>query len=244
LGPRWAHALEGIDPGVTRRALIAVSVAVFAGGRLHVVLNYLSYYAARPAAALRFWAGLHAGGAIVGLVLAAPFVVRRLGVPLGKLADAIVPVSGIGIAIARLGCFLHGCCFGTTCTLPWCVSFPRGSEAWQLHADAGLLPAGAERAAPVHPLELYFAAAGVLITLVALWLHPRKRYDGQVALVALALFSAAAAWLEPFRAEVPQRVHWGPLPELEWIALAMTVTAVVALGVAEVWHRRRVAALA
>jgi phosphatidylglycerol---prolipoprotein diacylglyceryl transferase len=174
----------------------------------------------------------------VAVAAAAPLVVRRDGVPVGKFADAIVPIAGMGIALARVGCFLHGCCFGTPCALPWCLAFPRGSESYQLQVDLGLIAPGTEHALPVHPLQLYFAAGGVLITLVGLWLQARKRYDGQVAIVALVLFSASAAWLEVFRADVPQRVYWGALPELEWVALAMTGASLVALAVAEGTHRR------
>jgi prolipoprotein diacylglyceryltransferase len=105
--------------------------------------------------------------------------------------------------------------------------------------STGLLAPDAAHAAPVHPLELYFAAAGVLLTIVGLWLHRRKAYDGEVALVALLLFSASSAWLETFRGAIPQRVWWGPLPELEWLALAMTVSSFAALLAAELIQRRR-----
>jgi phosphatidylglycerol---prolipoprotein diacylglyceryl transferase len=200
-----------------------------------VVANYWSYYGAHPAAALRFWAGLHAGGAIAALVVAAPFVVR--GVPVARLGDALVPTVGIGIVLARVGCFLHGCCFGSVCMLPWCLSFPAGSPSHAHQAATGLLAPAAVHALPVHPLQLYFAATGLLIIVVGVCLHPRKRYDGQVALVALLFFSASAAALEPFRAEIPERVYWGPLPQLEWVALAMTAAAGAALAAAERAHR-------
>jgi prolipoprotein diacylglyceryltransferase len=123
------------------------------------------------------------------------------------------------------------------CTLPWCVSFPAGSPTHAFQAARGLVAPGAVHALAVHPLQLYFATAGLLVVLVGLWLHPRKRYDGQVALVALLLFSASSAALEPFRADIPQRVYWGPLPQLEWIALGMTAAAIAALAIAELAHR-------
>lgn len=238
VGPRWAHALEGIDPRTTRRAFLGLTAAAFAGGRLHVVANYWGHYAAHPAAIAKFWAGLHAGGAIVAIAVALPFVVRRLDVPVTKFADALVPTFGVGVAIARFGCFLHGCCFGTPCTLPWCVAFPPTSDVYTLQASLGVISPGAARAAPVHPLQLYFAAAGLVITVVGLRLHRRKAYEGQVALAALVLFSASSAWLEAFRGEIPQRIYWGPLPQLEWIALALTAVSFAGLAMAEIAHRR------
>jgi prolipoprotein diacylglyceryltransferase len=96
---------------------------------------------------------------------------------------------------------------------------------------------------PVHPLQLYFAATGVLITVVGIWHHGRKRYDGEPALLALLLFSASSLALEFLRAREGLRVYWGPLPQLAWVTLAMTAGAAVALAVAEERHRRRVRSL-
>ena len=160
------------------------------------------------------------------------------GLPAWRLADATVPVVGVGIAIARLGCFLHGCCFGTLCAWPWCVTFPRDTYIYQYHLDLGVLPLGAERTLPIHPLQLYFAAAGLAITAAGLWLHPRKRYDGEVALVALVIFSISTAMFEFLRADAQPRLYWGSLPQLTWIALAMSAASVTALAAAELVHRR------
>ncbi len=240
VGPRWVCRLEGIDPAITRRALIVLGIAAFAGGRLHLVATYWDRFAEHPLTILKVWAGLHAGGAMTALALAVPLVCRRYGVAVGQLADGLAPTIGVGITIARLGCFLHGCCFGTICQLPWCLSFPRGSESHQYHVALGLLSPDAARSLPVHPLELYFAAAGLVLTVLAVSLYPRKRYDGQVALVAFAFFAVSSAGLEWLRADLPQRAYWGALPQLEWVALLMTGAALITLALAQVVHRRGV----
>ena len=189
-----------------------------------------------------FWSGLHAGGAIVGAVVALAIALPRSGVPAWRLADAIVPVVGVGIAIARLGCFLHGCCFGIPCALPWCVTFPADSYVYQLHASLGLLPPGAARSAPVHPLQLYFAGAGA----------PGDS-DGAGGAASQAVRWRADAGGAPGvlrvggRTGVPARRPdgarlLGPLPQLEWVALAMTVATGAALVLATRAHQRRPAA--
>jgi phosphatidylglycerol:prolipoprotein diacylglycerol transferase len=240
LGPRWLERLEGLEPRRTRRALLLCGLAVFAGSRLHFVLAHWDDFAGRRLDALAVWSGgLHAGGGIVLLALATPVVARRLALPLGRFADGLAPTVGVGIAIARLGCFLEGCCFGTPCRLFWCVPFPQSAYVYELHATLGMLPPAAARSAPIHPLQLYFAGAGLMLTVVALWLHARRRWDGQVGLVALLLHSGSAAALEWLRADHHPRVHWGPLPQLEWVALAMTAAALGALVIAEAAHRRR-----
>jgi phosphatidylglycerol:prolipoprotein diacylglycerol transferase len=239
IGPRWIHALEGLDAGRVFRAMLWLGLAAFAGGRLHFVLSHLDNFADQPIDALRVWSGgMHAGGAIVALAVALPVTLRRMQLPLGRFADGFVPVVGVGIAIARVGCFLHGCCFGTFCSWPWGVSFPRDTFIYQFHADLGVLPNGAQHTLPIHPLQLYFVAAGLLITAVACWLQPRKRYDGEVALVGLAVFSTSTALLEFLRADTFTRLYWGALPQLTWIAFAMTAVSVAALAAAELAHRR------
>jgi len=233
IGPRWAHRLEGIDPRRTRRALAIMAVFTFAGGRLHFVINQWMLFAPHPIDAFKVWSGgLHAAGAIIGLGVATVGVSRFARLPLGKLGDGLAPTIGIGIAIARIGCFLQGCCFGVTCSWRWCISFPRDSYVYEYHRSLGLLPPAATAAAPIHPLQLYFSAAGLAVTAVALWTHRHKRYEGQVALMSLLVFSLSAAALEFLRADYYPRAYWGPLPQLEWTALALMVGAIAGLFLA------------
>jgi phosphatidylglycerol:prolipoprotein diacylglycerol transferase len=242
LGPRWACALEGISPSTTRRCMVLIGLATFAGGHLHYLVNAWRFVLFRTSTGdigLLLWSGIHAPGAILGLVLGACLAVRRYRIPLTKFGDALAPTIGVGIAIGRLGCFLNGCCYGTPCTWPWCVVFPEGSSAWNQHRFLGLIALDATRSAPVHPLQLYFAASGLLITAVAFWLQPRKRYDGQVALVSLLIFSLTSLALEPLRAPFGLRAYWGRLPQLTWVLLGMTAVILLVLLIAEVRHARR-----
>jgi phosphatidylglycerol:prolipoprotein diacylglycerol transferase len=238
LGPRWAAALEGVDSRATRRCLLVLAVITLVGGRLHFMLNYPQAFAGRPLAALKLWSGgLHIPGGIIALALAAPWVTRWFAVPLGRFADGITPAMGIGIAVARTGCFLQGCCFGGPCDHFWCLVFPAGSSPFLMHQMLGVLPEGAEHSLPVHPLQLYYVASGLAISGVALWLRRRKRYDGQVALVALLMFSLiSVAGLEFFRADYQPRVYWGPLPQLTWTGLAMGAATALTLALIAIRH--------
>ena len=240
IGPRWIQALEGLDASRCRRALLCIGAVVFAAGRAHFVLNNWPLFAQRPWRVVTIGpAGFHAGGAIIGLALGAPLVLRAFGLPIGRFLDGLVPTAGIGIAVARIGCFLRGCCFGRLCSGPWCVSYPAGSTVWRLHSSDGLIGPDAASSAPVHALPLYFAAAGLLVTAVALAVYRHRQYEGQVALVGLWLFSVTSAALEFLRADYAPRAYWGPLPQLEWTALALTAAATLALALA---GRRRYAA--
>ncbi|HXJ35542.1 MAG TPA: prolipoprotein diacylglyceryl transferase family protein [Candidatus Eisenbacteria bacterium] len=240
IGPRWAASLEGLDVGRVRRASVVLSLVALAGARAHFALNFWNVYADHPVDVLKPWiGGFHVGGAVIALVAAAPWVTRRQGLPLGKFGDGVTPVVGVALAIQRVGCLLHGCCFGTTCDWPWAITFPPQSAVYATQEYLGWLEPGATRSLPVHPLQIYFMAAGLALAAVALWVQRRKRYDGQVALVGLVVLSASAAGLEFFRGEFGGRVWWGSLPQLEWTALAMLAAAFVALAAAEMVHRRQ-----
>lgn len=235
VGPPWIEALEGIDRGKSRRALLWLLPSAFLGGRLHYMANHWSELAAEPLAAFVLWGrGMHAGGAIALVALAMPVVTGRLGIPLGRFADGAVPAVAIAVAIARVGCFLRGCCYGAASDWPWAVRFP--ADALAYGGGSALAPGTA-----LHPLQLYFASAALVIAVLALWLRRHRRYEGQIALIALLLHSLSAAAIEPFRSDHPGRVYWGSLPQLEWVALAMVAVAALALVVGREVDRRRLA---
>jgi phosphatidylglycerol:prolipoprotein diacylglycerol transferase len=53
---------------------------------------------------------------------------------------------------------------------------------------------------PVHPTQIYESVASLAIAAACLlWVHPRKRYDGQVFVVFLILYAAARFLLEFLR---------------------------------------------
>ncbi|MDX2170480.1 MAG: prolipoprotein diacylglyceryl transferase [Deltaproteobacteria bacterium] len=238
VGPRWAARLAGLPAAAVRRALLWMAAAVIVGARLHFLLNYGAAYRGRVVEALLPWGGFHIGGGIIALVLILPWVTRRYGLPLGRFADATAPTVAFGVAVARLGCFLQGCCFGAQCPPEHGIHFPPGAPAYEFHLQQGWIGAAATQSLAVHPLQLYFIAAALGVLAVSWWLSAHKRWDGQVALLALLLFSASTAGLEVLRADIGMRVYWGALPQLTWTALAMTAAASLALLAGAIAHRR------
>jgi phosphatidylglycerol:prolipoprotein diacylglycerol transferase len=106
----------------------------------------------------------------------------------------------LGLAFGRMGCLMAGCCFGSPSDLPWAMSFPWRSAASEAQFKAHLLPSARMWSLPVHPTQAYESAASLgVAAFCLLWVHPRKRYDGQVFATFLVLYAVARFAIEFLR---------------------------------------------
>jgi phosphatidylglycerol---prolipoprotein diacylglyceryl transferase len=153
------------------------------------------------------WFGGFAGGVLAGLVV---MRLKRLP-PIATLAAA-TPGLAIGHAIGRIGCFLVGDDYGHPTTLPWGVAFPQGLPPTDV---------------PVHPTQLYEAAALVPIFLLLLRLRKQGRPDTEVLGSYLVLAGATRFAIEFLR--VDRRVL-GILSVAHVAALAAIVAGFVLLA--------------
>ena len=128
----------GVDPDEVFGLSLYCFVAGIAGGRGFYVIQYWSEYSqgswlqtARQV--LRFWeGGLVVYGALLGAIPAGWIYLRKKKLPVGAMADLVVPSLLVGLALGRIGCFLHGCCFAGMCEHPGvCVQFPSESPPYQ-----------------------------------------------------------------------------------------------------------------
>jgi phosphatidylglycerol:prolipoprotein diacylglycerol transferase len=149
----------------------------------------------------KFWAGgLTYYGGLLFAAATAVLVLRRDRFPFWKAADMAGFAIPMGLAFGRMGCLLAGCCFGAPTTLPWGLSFPPRSSASEAQMKAHLLESTRMWSLPVHPTQIYEAAASLAISAICLfWLLPRKRYDGQVFAALLALYGVARFFVEMLR---------------------------------------------
>jgi len=175
----------------------------------------------------KFWAGgLTYYGGLLGASAAAWFLLARDRFPFWKAADMAGFAVPLGLAFGRMGCLMAGCCFGATCDLPWAMSFPWRSAASEGQFKAHLLPSAKLWSLPVHPTQVYESAACLAIAAFCLlWLHPRKRYDGQVFAAFLALYAVARFVLEFLRRD--DRGGLVGLSTSQLVGLALGVAAAV-----------------
>jgi phosphatidylglycerol:prolipoprotein diacylglycerol transferase len=161
-----------------------VVIAAIVGARVFYILFNLPSYIKDPAAIVKIWHGglIYYGGLFAAVVTAILFM-RRRGIPVWLGGDLIAPQIALGYAITRIGCFLNGCCYGTTTTLPWGVTFPPECGAGQYIGKLTFValfsghPVGEVH---LHPVQLYAAAANLVIFAILLAAWRGRSFDGQI----------------------------------------------------------------
>lgn len=170
-----------------------------------------------------------------GFLLATALVswkIRRLRLPLGKVADATAPAIALAYAVGRVGCFLVGDDYGRP-TDSWVgIAFPNGSppsEASILAERFGVVvdPALVEKYGeilPVHPTQLYEIGMSTLIFFALRAIRPHGHRSGWLFMVWLVLAGVERFVVELFRAKDDR--FFGVLTLAQMISLGL-----VAFGV-------------
>ena len=168
-----------------------------AGARIWEVLFSWDQFAATPIHALMLWeGGLSIQGAVVANVILAFWYFRRNGLSFRKFADIGAPGLILGQAIGRIGCLLNGDAYGSPTNAWYGVVYQPGTSAYNAWGNTPLIPA-----------EFFEAVIDMAILSVLLYLFPRKKFDGQVALVYFILYSVARFALEFLRTD--SLMVWG-----------------------------------
>lgn len=205
---------------------------------LHVALNW-GDYAAQPLAAIAFWdGGLALLGGILPAILFVILFLGRQGLGLAAL-DAIILGVALSQGVGRIGCFLAGCCYGQV-TDSWLgVSFPLGSIAQFTLAHQGHID-WAESTPPLHPTQLYEAAAAFAVGLMLLFVHRRgTARPGAVTCGYLLAYPAARFLLEILRYD-PEREFLFRWPAEAPLILSTAQTTAVLLMPLAAWGLWRI----
>lgn len=176
----------------------------------------------------QFWnGGFTFYGGLIGATVGAWWLFRRDRFPFYKAIDMGGMMVPIGLGFGRLGCLMAGCCFGDVAAgLPWALTFPPGSAASTWQAREGFLPNHLHASLPVHPTQIYESAGAFVIALVAiLYVHGRKRYDGQVFVFFLASYGIVRFTIETLRSD--DRGGMWLLSTSQWIGVCGVVAAVL-----------------
>ena len=180
----WNLGLTGI-----LTSLIAV--------RLMVVAEYYGAFLQHP-----FWvlgltsirsAWVDPAAVLIGFFAALLYAMAE-GMPLLGVLDGIAPAVTMGFAIDRTGAFFAGSDFGLPTQGPWGVTYTSRLAALWYHTPLGI---------QLVPVQLYEAAALLLILAGLMFWLPRRTRDGELWGAWLFLGGMAGFFLGLYRAGTP-----------------------------------------
>lgn len=197
---------KGIDPDTIFDLVLVIAFAGIIGARLFYVIGHLREFAKQPFMALAVWQpGLVFYGGLLGGTIAVLIFVRVKKLFLWDIADTIVPGLALGYAIARIGCFLNGCCYGAPSNLPWAVNF----------FDV-----------PRHPTQIYSFIYSLLIFGIVWFYRKRIKTPGILFWLYLGLYAISRFVVEFFR--VSKSVVFG-LSAAQIISVLVFVMAAIVI---------------
>lgn len=190
----WVAKKEALRTGLPAQKIVDAGfwslLVGMAGARILYVITRLDYYRLAPLEVFSVWEGglVFYGGPIA----VAPFFfwyAKKNKIPILKLLDLAGFAVPLAHAFGRLGCFSTGCCYGKPTGGNWGVKF---------HSE---LVEPALRGVYLHPTQLYesfclFALFGFLYRL-----HKHKKFDGQIVVLYLILYSVIRFTIEIFRGD-------------------------------------------
>ena len=179
---------QGIDPNfIERVAPVTLLLGILGTRVLHIILYPENYAWNDPIGWIAIWNG---GLVFQGAFILAPayllYMCYKYKVSFWGFCDLVAPYVPLGHAFGRMGCFMHGCCYGVRTDLPWGVRFPRvpwdltqaaeGSPVYLDHCSrfSALSVSADHWSYPVHPTQLYgviglLACFGIMILLRKRW---------------------------------------------------------------------------
>lgn len=176
--------------GILPEAVVEVAslciIGAILGSRLAYVLLHFDYYRYYPSRILSLREGglTFYGGVLGAIALTVPYI-RLKRYPLAAFFDLFAPPLALGYAIARIGCFLNGCCYGRVSPFSF---FPLGVRFPYLEGFR-------------YPTQIYATGYSLLIFFILLRLEKTRHFRGELFLDYLALYGAARFLIEYLRDE-------------------------------------------
>lgn len=197
---------EGINQEIVMDLGLVIIAGAIIGARLLYVFVWKEHYFQHPLDILKVWEGglVFYGGLIGASSLAVAWLYFKKLDAL-RLMDIIAPFTALGHAIARIGCFYNGCCYGSA------------SET------CGLVLGGPGDGLHRIPVQLFESGANFLnfIILIAYYKFAKKA-KGEVFFLYFINYSVIRALMELMRGDAERGAIAG-LSTSTFIALALFV---------------------
>ena len=167
---------------------LLIIVCSLLGARILYVAIWWKYYLKNPLDILKVWEGglVYYGGFILSVAGAIWWLARKK-ISFLKVTDILVPFLALSHAIARIGCFFSGCCYGRP------------------YAQGVIFPNLGDNT-PRFPVQLYESAANFLnFVVLILFFRYAKRKQGDVFFLYLLNYGIIRSIMEIFFRGDPER---------------------------------------
>lgn len=158
-------------------------------------------------------------GGMLGGLAGAAWSARQYKVRLTDTLPVLVPALALAHSVARIGCFCAGCCYGVP------------SQRFGIAFSAS---AAAPNGVPLVPVQLYEAAAELLIFCFLLWFTARPARARYALYAWIFCYAPVRFVLEFWRGDAARGIFAG-LSTSQWISLALLAAAAGRL----LWLRRQ-----
>lgn len=229
----WLCKKTGQDADWLASLLTWLMVSALLGARTAYVLeHWKAEFADNPFAILRVdQGGLMFYGGLIAAALVLLLYSRVCRKNLFEITDLVLSVVPLGHAFGRLGCFMHGCCYGKI-TDSWIgVSFPQKSPAWweQASATPPLIAQTALESLPVIPTQLIESGANALLFAALFSLYPKRhRRRGLITGCYLICYATLRFAIEYLRGD--PRLAVGPFSISQTISLGILLLGLFCLA--------------
>ena len=242
---RWRARKAGLVPDEITDIAIWALLAGIAGSRIAYILlaDNRSYFFDTSRADWSFWnffriwqGGLVFYGGLIGALVVTLLLLRARKLKMLPVLDVLTPSLALGQAFGRIGCYLHGCCYGVPVHAgAWygCV-FPANSGPYDPHALIPIPPG-----TPLWPTELVSSFDLFCIFIILSLFYRHQRRSGEVIALFLILCSVERFTVEFFRGDT--RLP-GQLSEAQWISIGLFVAGAALMAYLKMSTPEKVAA--
>jgi phosphatidylglycerol---prolipoprotein diacylglyceryl transferase len=208
---------RGLDDARVLDLGIYIIISALIGAKLLLLLTDYRTFVSDPRELLTLArsGGVFYGGLILAVVVALWYI-RKVGLPLWTTCDVFAPGIALGHVIGRFGCLFAGCCFGRPTTKPWGITFTDPFAAANVGTPLGV---------PLHPTQLYEAAAEFVILMILLTTERKGRpFAGRTFWLYMLLYAISRFIIEFYRGD--ERGNVGIFSTSQFISILLAPLAI------------------
>ncbi|MCX6223428.1 MAG: prolipoprotein diacylglyceryl transferase [Bacteroidia bacterium] len=143
-----------------------------------------------------------------------------------SIMDSMIMILPWMLVVQRIGCFINGCCYGRPTNLPWAVSYPAGTSAFDHYMTTGQIHAGELVTCGLHPAQLYMVFGALIVWTIIWGTRGAWKSPGSRGIFGMLLLGMMRFVVEFFR-ETPA-IKWYSqsflgINYLQWIILVLAL---------------------